>query len=370
MKTGHKSFFILGAPRSGTTLLETMLDQNSMIAVCPEMFSARTFWRLNAEEEIRDRWKNLIILNYFYNCTKHLDNPINFCLAHQALESFNYPISTRNWIDRLSQIYLRKTGARIFGEKTPENTFFIPTLSKIFPEKNYVIILRNPFDIILSLCEIAIIKLKVPIDNKLLLRFAEFVKRSLYELHVKRKEDTKSALWITYENLVSNTEVTLKSICQFLQVDYEDQMLKFQHQKKYISNHAIMKLVHGRLDQPITKNRVNRSLKELNNEQIAILYNFLTPEIHNLPYEYSINKVSLSLRNRMRIWLAKFCFRLRIYQLNEIRNKMRMQIHYYAIRFLHNTPLKSFLFKNLIYRKEKWEEIMERFNQSPAKKIM
>lgn len=144
----------------------------------------------------------------------------------------------------LAQEYVNLKKAKIFGEKTPENSYFLRTLNKAFPHSKNVVILRNPFDIVLSLTEVTALKLKVAITDDLLLRSAVFVKRGLFELFIKKRLEHRETVWITYEDLVRRPEQILNKIYNFLGVDNEDNILTFQQQKRFIHNDEILNTIH------------------------------------------------------------------------------------------------------------------------------
>jgi hypothetical protein len=160
-----------------------------------------------------------------------------------------------------------------------------------------------------------------------------------------------------YEDLVRNPENILNEVYNFLGVSYENNVLAFQKKKKFRHGHEILDTIHQYLERPITTNRVNRSYKQLSSEQLELLRQYLAPEINYLPYTYLPNKIELSPGNQMRLIVAKFAFGIRWFMLEEHKNKFRFQLHYLAIRFLRNSPLKSFIFKNLIYKNEPWKKI-------------
>ncbi|MBK8777211.1 MAG: sulfotransferase [Saprospiraceae bacterium] len=118
------ALFIFGLPRSGTTLLEQMLDAHSQVTVCPEMYSGMTLWRLNAAKEISDKWKHLLIINYYYQRTNFFEDSINRCLARQAIREFKFPISTNTWYDALIGDYLKEKNASRFGGKNSRKHIF------------------------------------------------------------------------------------------------------------------------------------------------------------------------------------------------------------------------------------------------------
>ena len=351
----YPAFFILGLPRSGTTLLEQMLDAHSEIAVCPEVSSGKTLWRLNAASELKDRWKSLLLVNALYNRASFFKDPILTCLAHQALRAFPYPLSTREWFSPLIKEYTKEKKATLYGEKTPENTFFIATLNKAFPGCKYITILRNPFDLVLSLCEAVAFHRKSRITDAMLLHFAENTKRGLHELYIKQRLRNLNQLWITYEDLVRKPDQTLTEICTFLGLDFEPGMKDFQYRKKYAGRNEAMQFMLGRLDEPLTDIRIGRSFDELSPEQIGMLREYLSPEIHFLPYAFQFTQAGIPWISRIRVYWAKLKFLLRLFYLEELKNKLRFQVHYYAIRLLSGSPLKIYFFKNLKHKPSDWK---------------
>ncbi|HNR07419.1 MAG TPA: sulfotransferase [Saprospiraceae bacterium] len=347
-------FFILGLPRSGTTLLEQMLDAHSEIAVCPEMSTGKTLWRLNAESTLRDQWKSLLLVNALYQRARTFKDPILPCLAHQALRSFTYPISTGEWFSPLIREYVGEKKANLYGEKTPENTFFIPALNRAFPGSKYLLILRNPFDLVLSLCEAWAFHKKIRITDALLLHFAENTKRGLHELFIRQRLRNLDSLTITYEDLVRKPDQTLTEICTFLGLEFEPGMKDFQFRKEYTGGKEAMKFLLGRLDEPLTDQRIDRSLDILSAEQIGMLHRYLSPEIHALPYTFPNIQVRIPLFLLIRVYWAKLKFFLRLFYLEELKNKLRFQVHYYAIRLLSEGPIKNYFYKNLKHRPSDW----------------
>ena len=368
METDHRNelnqpvFFIIGLPRSGTTLLEQMLDAHSKLAVCPEMASGYTLWRLNASKEIRDSWKHLLIINNFYTRTNIFKDLINMHLAIQAIRSFKFPVSTSAWFAPLISDYLTEKKGILFGEKTPENTFFIPALYKTFPEGRFIMILRNPFDIITSLAEAVLNSENAPIPDRWIYHFAWIVKRGMLNMQLERLPNTIDLIYVTYEDLTTNPHLVLKKICTFLNIDFEESMLTFQHRKKYARNNEVMQRILGRLDEPLTNQRVNRSYSILSPLQYAYLHAFWANALKKLPYTFPPASTTLPWSMKMRLHLALLAFNFKAYLLIDYKNKFRIQCQYFALRYLRNTIVKSRLLKHLITEEKDWQKIIEQYN--------
>jgi len=349
-------FFILGLHRSGTTLLEQMLDAHSQIAVCPEISSGMTMWRLNLSKKVKNQWKSLLMVNYYFNRARIFKDPIVSCIKHHAVREFKWPLKTSDWYSPLIEEYLLEKKARIFGEKTPENTFFIPVLNQAFPDGKYIIILRNPFDIILSLCEIYSAAQGRKITDRMLLGAAVMVKRGLKNLYKGGALLDRKQIWITYENLIRDTDRVLERICHFLGISFEASMKDIQNKKQYaLQDQSFLKFILGRLDEPITDKRINRAEGILTPKQIGLLHMYLTPEINFLPYQIIVPVTQIPLIQRIRVFMAKIAFLFRLYLLKEYKNKLRFQLHYLAMLILRKTFLKKKIFKNLRSSKADWD---------------
>lgn len=47
--------------------------------------------------------------------------------------------------------------------------------------------------------------------------------------------------------------------------------------------------------------------------------------------------------------------------IEEYKNKLRFRLHHYAMKNFGNSCLKSFIFKNIVYREEEWEQIKRKY---------
>lgn len=360
----RKNFFIIGLPRSGTTMLEQMLDAHSQIAVCPEIASGMAFSRFGAKDIIKDHRHELLILNNFNQWSRGFNDPINNCLSQLAISPKEYPIRTKRYYESLSELYLKEKNATIFGEKTPENLFYLKTLKQTLPNSKYIFIQRNPLDVVLSMCENVSMIFKQELDLKMIKSFAPIVKKGLTELYVNNRMKGEQQHWLMYENLVEQPGKNLQGICQFLGVQFEDSMLDFQFRKKFTEPNSSHQKIHERLNEPITKLRINRYKTEFSPEQIDYLVSYLSPEILLSPYRYEKQLKQLPPLVYVQLILSKILFSMGFYKLQELMKQVKSKLFYHLIVFFKGTMIESFLTKNLKWKKESWNNILKAENQA------
>ncbi len=139
-------FFIVGCPRSGTSLLRDALDLHPNFA-CPE----ETFFF---------SWSATFGSPVFNNVFKTDDTSIH----HRKLDGIseeefdqilNKALSRKELQDLYMKLFLLKSGnlnARWF-DKSPQNVFGIPLLLANYPGSKIIHIHRHPFDVIASIVE-------------------------------------------------------------------------------------------------------------------------------------------------------------------------------------------------------------------------
>jgi hypothetical protein len=222
-ESSKKSYplFIVGMPRSGTKLLRSLLNEHSEIAIPDIETDFISCWY--------DNWE-------FYG---DLSNKINFIRFYESVQSvpfFIYQKEKGNMVDveqwynscrdyTLPDVFETLVhmciphDARlkpIWGDKSPSYIRNIELLKKIFPEARIIHIVRDVRDYSLSIRNAW---------GKSMLRAAQ-----------RWSEDTMCAhniiincnncLEVKYEDLLKDTVNQLRTICCFLKIEYQEDMLK------------------------------------------------------------------------------------------------------------------------------------------------
>lgn len=198
-------FFILGSPRSGTTLLRDLLRDHPRLE-CPE---ETHFFRWSdpfGSPKFMSHYKTKLFKEH-----RHMDNvdEIQFALMMHVSHSREYLA----WI--YGKEFLKGIGkpeARLY-DKTPQNVYGIFLINAIYPQAKFIHIYRNPLNVVTSLMEGKV----MPVHS---LRGAvnSWVE-SMVLLDQFKKFKPELLLELPYEELTENPDPGLKKILEFVNED-------------------------------------------------------------------------------------------------------------------------------------------------------
>jgi hypothetical protein len=211
--------FVIGVGRSGTTLLQSMLNAHSDVAFTPETHFLyhylsplnRNVPPSNPEELLsqigKDPSLNRLKLDFPSIALKlKYDRDIWVHFFHEYLRA-----------------YAKKEKVGNIGDKDPMNSGLLTVIKQHFPDAWIVHIIREPRDVLLSRLKSAWGK-KYPLlahlgDHKVSL---EKALREGPELFGEKYLETR------YEDLIADPENEMKRICRELPIEFEEGMLNFE----------------------------------------------------------------------------------------------------------------------------------------------
>ncbi len=245
--------FILGLTKSGTTLLRNLLDGNKDLFVVP----AETHFFQNIKKWVSYRFReskpqnlnfeemklNLLRWMEFQNSVNDFitdgftKNKWNIRIIKNELE--NTQITSLNNLFDVFYESLYKSLNNGVGlnkrivEKSVENTEFVCELNSLYPNAKFIYILRNPYSNLVSLRKYLSREKKhwkvfFPRKGKKYfgsLRTPVFSMYNSYYYLYKYKEFLPNFKVIQYEELLKDSELQMKSIAEFLSIDYDSNLL-------------------------------------------------------------------------------------------------------------------------------------------------
>ncbi len=211
---GPPAPFIVGMGRSGTTLLRLMLDAHSQLAIGPETGFAPELVRACRGGAAAPA--DLVAL------LREQRSWGDFDLDEDELER-RFAAARLDAGSALREIYtLYAEGQHKprWGDKTPAYVKRMPMIARALPEARFVHVIRDGRDVALSRAKRAIHEPAPPARaaekwRKRILRAREAAERLDHYLEVR------------YEDLVTDTEPTLRRVAEMVELPWEDGMLRY-----------------------------------------------------------------------------------------------------------------------------------------------
>jgi len=231
--------FVIGPPRSGTTLLMRMLSSHSQI------YS-------RAEPHLLTP---LAHLGYFDTVDTA---PFDHLQAAQAAKELvaelprgeeDYLDACRAYVDLLYGRLLdsRGGGKQFFLDKTPANALVLPFITKLYPKARYVVLTRHPAAVFSSYANSFFDG-----DYEAARRFNPILNRYVPAMARLLREQRVPLVTVGYEQLVQQPEAEMRRVCDFLALPFEPSMVDY-------GEHAFES--HG-LGDPIGVNQHSRPVTE------------------------------------------------------------------------------------------------------------
>jgi hypothetical protein len=211
---------IVGRGRSGTTLLQAMLDAHPDLAIPPESHLLVKLSRGSRRYERPDGFdvdRLLGDLDRHYGF-RRWELPLDEVAADLRKP---HPKDTAEAVRRIWACYARRFGKTRYGDKTPINVMHIPRLAAFLPESRFVHIIRDGRDVTLSF-----------LDQSF---GAESVREGAYrwrrDVMTGRRDGARLTHTryreVRYEALVEEPAAVLPEVCEFLGLSFEPQMLEY-----------------------------------------------------------------------------------------------------------------------------------------------
>ena len=229
--TSKNPIFLVGCPRSGTTLLQSILAAHSQIASFPE---SHFFWHLTAN---RSRWRCKLGLVSVEAKTRLEEFLQELKQGEMHGEIPQYSLLQSSYVQAFVKILDTLTSQQakaLWLEKTPRHLHQISNIEKYLPESKFIHIIRRGEDVVASMYE-------VTQEHPSLWGGC----RDIDECINRWKEDAEISLshaqkpnhkLVRYEHLVSYTDSVIRDICAFMGVDFEESMLeKYGETAKQVS---------------------------------------------------------------------------------------------------------------------------------------
>jgi len=203
--------FLVSMPRSGSTLTQKILAANDEIVTCSEpwlmLFATQCFSKSGLNS------------NFGANIGREAIEEVVKLLPNGREDLID---SVRDSYGRIYSLLLREHPEKLFLDKTPRYYQIIPELTEVFPESRIVILLRHPLAVLCS----NLTTWAKPVYGALS-PFREDLLTAPNLLADAIESRSSQIYTVRYESLLTNSKMTLQSLCEWLGINYSDKMLMF-----------------------------------------------------------------------------------------------------------------------------------------------
>lgn len=284
--------FIVGHPRSGTTLLRLILNAHPRIVIPPEGHVVSLLRRAEAKYgKLSDPVAFEATLDRLLGKARMQEWGFDEQVARARCEAGEH--TPGGIFSSLMSLWTEKEGKPRWGEKTPGTYRFIPDVDAWFPDCQVIHIIRDPRDVAVS-------NLTPPFSERydkgneyeVALRWRDAVRRgraAAKELGPERYFEFR------YEDLTDDPEALARRIAAFLNEGFVPEMLDY-HRRADGDVPRGEHSYHQRTKKAVDKGRVQRWRTDASREFVMRVEGVAGKEMVELGYELSGWRPSAALR--------------------------------------------------------------------------
>lgn len=199
MTLSDRPVFIVGSPRSGTTIVAQTIDAH------PNIFLP--IW----ETGLFEMFDTMLKGHVAWVLKEHKGG---FPLDRDDLLGW-----MRESVEGLFGRFAKKCGKTRWAEKTPVHVFHMKLMHEMFPKSQFIHMIRNGYDVVKSLQQMSWSPRKIRWSVRRWVDSVEIGRAFGRTLPAGQYREVR------YEDFIQEPETVLKGLCEFLGEPYTDQML-------------------------------------------------------------------------------------------------------------------------------------------------
>jgi hypothetical protein len=270
--------FIIGSPRSGTTLLRNILSRHPALAICGETrFFADVYKRRRVFGDLAEPNNRHRLVDEYLSTARVRRLGVDIPGLREKLlrESSSYP----GLFTSIMQYYAESQGKTRYGEKTPHHAFHAETLCAWYPGAAIIHLVRDPRDVVASLERMPWAPNSIVSNSWMWLLFNRAARRS---------QRQPGYLLVHYENLVARPEEELARICAH--IGEENIPAAMLAAEPVAGPYSWPRHASG----PVMKERLNRWREQLTTQDVAIVEWIAGDSMKMYGYERATGSVAVA----------------------------------------------------------------------------
>jgi len=233
-------FFIIGAGRSGTTLLRLILTGHSRLHIPPETWFLRPLVR---DFPLTGALTQPQFERAIETVVRHERWP-DMNLAPDELRRKAAALPQPRLVDLIDLVYqhlLDASGKQRLGDKTPHYFAIVPELATLYPRAKFIYLVRDGRDVAISWIDAGWQRYYEPGFEW---------PAAMAHLRLDRAAYPNRVLEVRYEDLVRQPAEVTGQVCAFLDETFEQEMLDWRDRADLVA--ARDRHLHARLQQPLS----------------------------------------------------------------------------------------------------------------------
>ncbi|WP_179133949.1 sulfotransferase family protein [Halobacillus massiliensis] len=306
-----KPLFIVGVGRSGTTLLQSILNSHENITFTPETHFFRFY--LGNQKKSKVNKKKIIkeIEEDRYFQRLKID-------TRKILEDYKSTNSMRliDVYKRLLIDYANSQEKMYVGDKDPKNIELLHLIKKYFPGAIIIYMVRDPRDVIVSR-----MKAEWSRGRSIYAHIFAYKAQSLLAKKYGQMLFNENFIKVSYEKLLKEPESILRPLCEHLGVEYTNTMLKFQQSAKNLVSDDEMQWKKESIG-PLLKNNTGKWKGNLSKYYLSLIEQTLKKSFIDERYTPSYSFKNINIFQFINIKFLEIVYSIfsRLYVMNRVKS--------------------------------------------------
>ncbi|MBG0827872.1 sulfotransferase [Planomonospora sp. ID67723] len=273
-----RPIFVIGCPRSGTTMLQLMLHSHPRIAVPPETrFLVPGYYRRFGFGDLREEANRRRLGQWIVSDKDTKFKELKLDGDRFVEDVVAGPPTLGSAIGIAFRSYAEQYGKARWGDKRPSYYHYVDLILRLFPDAQFIHLIRDGRDCVASLKEMPWYGKDVfhAVNN-----WAEAI--DFGRRHAKRLP-ADSYYELRYEDLTASPETELAKLCAFLGEEYDPAMSEPSHVAKMaIPQHKVW---HSNTHGEVTTARSGSWKSRLEPWEISLCETVLAERLESFGYE-------------------------------------------------------------------------------------
>jgi len=267
--TNTPFLFIVGRPRSGTTLLRTIFDAHPNVCIPPECHLIINLYPRYGKIL---QWDKITLLSFYKDLQKQwLFDTWN--INQELLLAELLKMAGKNTYGNVCKLVYAsheslfdKQKIQLYGDKNPGYAIYTEKLLQIFPNAKFIHITRDYRDNYVSIKDV---DFELPIPSMVVEKWKNFVKR--FNRAMDKHPDSHRV--IRYEDLATDPELHTRQLCEFAGIPFLPEMLEFHDKRDKVEGskaHRLVEKYHQSLMHQINTGRIGLWQDKLSKRTVRI----------------------------------------------------------------------------------------------------